>query len=85
VFFIKKGNHKDVIVNNNDEYNWKRLHCKNEYALSNQKNCGNRLQAILLIKFNKLELSNNSSNYSLKVNHLKWAKFTPKNVTKISH
>jgi len=37
------------------------VHCKNEYALSNQKkkNCGNRLQAILLIKFNKLELSNN--------------------------
>jgi len=34
-------------------------HCKNEYALFNQKNCGNRLQAILLIKFNKLELSNN--------------------------
>jgi len=24
-----------------------------------KKNCGNRLQAILLIKFNKLELSNN--------------------------
>jgi len=35
------------------------IHCKNEYALSNQKKCGNRLQAILLIKFNKLELSNN--------------------------
>jgi len=35
------------------------LHCKNEYALSNQNNCGNRLQAMLLIKFNKLELSNN--------------------------
>jgi len=35
------------------------LHCKNESALSNQKkNCGKRLQAILLIKFNKLELSN---------------------------
>jgi len=29
------------------------LHCKN------QQNCGNRLQAILLIQFNKLELSNN--------------------------
>jgi len=25
---------------------------KIEYALSNQKNCGNRLQAILLIQFN---------------------------------
>jgi len=24
-----------------------------------KKNCGNRLQAILLIQFNKLELSNN--------------------------
>jgi len=47
------------------------IHCKNEYPLSNQYNCGNRLQAILLIKCNKLELSNNSSNYSLKVNHLK--------------
>jgi len=35
------------------------LHCKNEYTLSNQKNCGNRLQAIILIKCNKLELSNN--------------------------
>jgi len=35
---------------------------KNECALSNQTNCGNRLQAILLIKFNKLELSNNESN-----------------------
>jgi len=32
---------------------------KNEYALSNQKNRGNRLQAILLIQFNTLELSNN--------------------------
>jgi len=31
---------------------------KNEYALSNQENCGNRLQAILFIKMNKLELSN---------------------------
>jgi len=31
-------------------------------ALSNQKNCGNRLQTILLITFNKLELSNNESN-----------------------
>jgi len=41
--------------------------CKNEYSLSNQKNCGNRLKAILLIKFNKLELSNNQIN-SLKVN-----------------
>jgi len=41
-------------------------HCKNEYALSNQKNCGNRLQAILLFKFNKLELSNNESNEFLK-------------------
>jgi len=30
-----------------------------EYTLSNQKNCGNRFQTILLIKFNKLELSNN--------------------------
>jgi len=28
------------------------------YALSNHKKCGNTLQAILLIKFNKLELSN---------------------------
>jgi len=27
-----------------------------------KKKCDNRLQAILLIKFNKLELSNNSSN-----------------------
>jgi len=36
------------------------IHCKNEYALSNQKNnCGNRLQPILLIKLNKLEWSNN--------------------------
>jgi len=35
------------------------LHCKNEYALSNQNNCGNRLQAMLLIKCNSLELSNN--------------------------
>jgi len=35
------------------------VHCKNEYALSNKKKCGNRLQAILLIKFNKLELSTN--------------------------
>jgi len=34
------------------------IHCKNEYALSNQLNCGNRLQAILFIKLNKLELSN---------------------------
>jgi len=24
------------------------LHCKNEYILSNQNSCGNRLQAILL-------------------------------------
>jgi len=24
------------------------VHCKNEYALSHQKKCGNRLQAILL-------------------------------------
>jgi len=52
------------------------VHCKNEYALSNQYNCGNRLQAILLIKFNKLELSNNESNYSLKVNHLKSKVYT---------
>jgi len=37
----------------------KNIHCKNENYLSNQKNCGNRLHAILLIKFNKLELSNN--------------------------
>jgi len=36
-----------------------KLHCKNEYALSDQKKCGNRLQAILLIKCNKLEVSNN--------------------------
>jgi len=43
------------------------LSCVFQYALSNQKNCGNRLQAILLIKFNKLELSNNQIN-SLKVN-----------------
>jgi len=35
------------------------MHCKNEYALSNPKNCGNRLKAILLMKFSKLELSNN--------------------------
>jgi len=54
------------------------LHCKNEYFLSNQYNCGNRLQALLLIKLNKLELSNNESNYSLKVNHLKCVRFTPK-------
>jgi len=32
------------------------IHCKNECALFNQNNCGNRLQAILLIQFNKLEL-----------------------------
>jgi len=44
---------------------------KNEYALSNQKNCGNWLQAILLIKLNKLELIN-----SLKVNNLKRVKLT---------
>jgi len=31
------------------------IHCKNEYALSNKK----KNEAILLIKFNKLELSNN--------------------------
>jgi len=36
----------------------KAVHCKNECALSNQYNCGNRLQTILLIKLNKLELSN---------------------------
>jgi len=24
------------------------MHCKNEYALSNQKNCGNRFEGILL-------------------------------------
>jgi len=35
------------------------IYCKNENAISKQYNCGNRLQAILLIKFNKLELSNN--------------------------
>jgi len=35
------------------------MHCKNENAISKQYNCGNRLQAILLIKLNKLELSNN--------------------------
>jgi len=35
------------------------IHCKSEYALSNQTNCGNRLQAMLLIQFNELELSNN--------------------------
>jgi len=36
------------------------LNCKpiHVYALSNHKKCGNRLQAILLITFNKLELSN---------------------------
>jgi len=47
------------------------IHCKNECALSNQNNYCNRLQAILFIQFNTLELSNNKSNYSLKVNHLK--------------
>jgi len=46
---FKRGRHNKVL----------HIHCKNEYALSNKKNCGNRLQAILLIKFNKLELSNN--------------------------
>jgi len=40
------------------------LLCKNEHAYP--KNCGNRLQAILLNKCNKLELSNNKSNYFLK-------------------
>jgi len=45
--------------------------CKNEYAVSNQKNCGNGLQAILLIKFNKLELIIINHINSLKVNHLK--------------
>jgi len=34
------------------------MHCKNEYVISNQYNCDNRLQAILLIKFNKLERRN---------------------------
>jgi len=38
-----------------------------KYAISNQLNCGNRLQAILLIKCNKLELSNNEAISSLKV------------------
>jgi len=35
------------------------LHCKNEYAISNvakKKKCGNRLQAKLLIKFNKIRI-----------------------------
>jgi len=43
------------------------IHCKNENAISKQWNCGNRLQAILLIKLNKLELSNNLSNKFFKV------------------
>jgi len=34
-----------------------------------KKDCGNRLQAILLIKCNKLELR-------IKVKHLKWVKLT---------
>jgi len=40
------------------------------YLIKNKTKRGNRLQAIILIKSNKLELSNNQIN-SLKVNHLK--------------
>jgi len=32
-----------------------KVHCKNEYALFNQ-NCGNRLQAILLIKIEQITI-----------------------------
>jgi len=50
-----------VFINNHKEqnitcYNKITLHCKNEYALSHQKNCGNRLQAILLIKFKQISI-----------------------------
>jgi len=35
------------------------IHCKNEYALSNQKIVATDYKAKLFIKLNKLEMSNN--------------------------